>query len=118
MPSAIAVILPVTALMPLGLSLQVRAFLDQGLEDLAALGLRLAEGTHAGQPDLLCRVLHRLGQLAVEQIVGRSGLACRHFLELLDHGVSFVADVGMCARDCCARETTIGAATHATWAFL
>jgi hypothetical protein len=51
----------------LGLLLQGHAFLDQGLEDLGAFFLRLLEGAHAGQPDLLRGLLDGCGQLAVHQ---------------------------------------------------
>jgi hypothetical protein len=69
----------------IGLALQRRALLDQRLEDLAALGLRLGKGAHAGQPDLLGGVLDHPGQVALQQPGGRSGLVLGQFLELLDH---------------------------------
>jgi hypothetical protein len=80
--------------MALGLALQAHAFLDQGLEDLAAFGLGLGEGAQAGQPDLLGRVLDRTGQLAVEQAGGlRDRLLLGDFCSFLTMAVSW----GLCS---------------------
>ena len=48
----------------LGLALDGHAFLDQGLEYLAAFFLRLGERAQAGQPDLLGRFLDGAGEWA------------------------------------------------------
>ena len=89
--SAMLVILLVTSpnfssATPLRLLLQRRAFLDEGVEHLLAFGLRLGEGAHAGEPDLLRRFLDRAGERAVEQAgAGSVLLLVGHRLEFLDH---------------------------------
>jgi hypothetical protein len=94
------------------LLLQAQAFLDQGFEDLAAFFLGLREGAHAGQPDLLGRVLDRLCQ------VSPSGRPADDFfsavlLQFLDHGVPPVW-VGMNGRTPgCAWRQTLGLARDA-----
>ncbi|MCW0466310.1 hypothetical protein NB705_003383 [Xanthomonas sacchari] len=61
-----------------GALLQAQAFLHQGLEQLAALGLRTAERADPGQPDLLRRFAQALGQLfrlRLQGVVGSGGAA-------------------------------------------
>jgi hypothetical protein len=93
----------------LGLLLQRLAFLHQRLEHLAALGLGLGEGAHAGQPDLLRRVLDHRGELVVEQAGGVVGLVLGHLLEFPDHDAFLGAGV--------APACTIGARCAAGRAF-
>ena len=79
--------------------LQRQAFLDQGLEQLGAFGLRASEGADSGQPDLLGRLAQALGQLlglGLRGFVAGSGsglLACG-FLQR-GHGVPSVVSVGI-----------------------
>jgi hypothetical protein len=62
--------------------------LHQRGEHVAAFALGFGKRTHAGQPDLLRRIAHRLRQLSVEQTGGGLQLLLRQALEFLDHGGS------------------------------